>query len=305
MKNTKSKATTLLAIALLGTGIISCKKAASPVPAKSKDEASSTQLTPVYMAGIMSWRYVASSQTVEFPYYQFYGLSTGIGFTGSTSSYDVSASSPKAFGATKKYKVFVYQNSNGGWFINHSFWGEHLLVNAGTGTLFNRPIDEVEINPATGETYAVVVNFSNVELYHLNHNTGDATLVGTLFNSAYKNRYKSGSIAFVPDGNGGYNMAFTHESGVYTANGLTMWVYNISGTTMSIAASYIFPTSGIPGAQTGNLNTTYGNGTFYIARDGGNLYSLPFPFVSNSVASLVLNASAYENKYDFGYWESR
>lgn len=294
----------LLVLMLSGTSITSCKKEVAG-PATNADKVSATMKAPVYLAGIMSWRYVPGTLTVEFPYYQFYGLSTGIGFTGWSSSYYVSANSPKAFGATKRYKVFVYQNTSNVWMINHSFWGEQLLVFAGTGTPFNRKIEEIEIHPATGETYAIVHSgISQIHLYHLNHNTGEATLVGTVFNQPLKNGYKSGSIAFVPNGNGGYHMAFTHESAVYASNGLTMWVYNVTGTTMSSVASYTFPNSGIPGVQTGNLNTTYGNGTFYIARDGGNLYSLPFPFVSNSTASLVLNAAAYENKYDFGYWES-
>jgi len=50
------------------------------------------------------------------------------------------------------------------------------------------------------------------------------------------------------------------------------------------------------------INTTYGDGKLYFARDGGDVYSLT---TTGTGASTYTNEGfSVTNAYDFGYWKN-
>ena len=93
----------------------------------------------------------------------------------------------------------------------------------------------------------------------------------TVYNNPLGNGYKSGSICFVTNSTGGYEFVFTNESTVYASLGLVSWhySYNVAANTVTALSgshrTYSAFVSSIPGAQTGKLNTTFGNGKLYFA----------------------------------------
>ena len=64
--------------------------------------------------------------------------------------------------------------------------------------------------------------------------------------------------------------------------------------------TYSAGTSTIP-AGTG-INTTYGNGKFYIARNNGNLYELNLS--ANNLPATQLTTTPMLNSNDFGHWKN-
>ena len=105
-----------------------------------------------------------------------------------------------------------------------------------------------------------------------------------------------------------YDLVYTHESGVYSSLGLVSWHFSISGKALtSIVAdhrTYSYASSGIPGAQTGNINTTYAHGKLYFARNGGDLYSFAVGAPSNSAPTLEVPSSQFNCLNDFGYFSN-
>ncbi|MCW3070472.1 MAG: hypothetical protein JWO44_362 [Bacteroidetes bacterium] len=122
---------------------------------------------------------------------------------------------------------------------------------------------------------------------------------GTVFGNPSGNGYKSGSIAFVPNGSGGYYLVFSSESTVYSSLGLVCWYFTISGTTLSIQSSLNRTYTGLPTSSTTKINTCYGDGKFYFARDAGAVYSL-----GSSNNSITNESFSVTNAYDFGYWKN-
>jgi outer membrane lipoprotein-sorting protein len=152
-----------------------------------------------------------------------------------------------------------------------------------------------------------------MQLYRIDNVTGEATLItyngsANIFNNTLGNGYKSGSITFMLRKDGTYKLIYTTESQVYASLGLVFWIYDIVGNTIVTIGqnrTHSTATSGIPGAGTGKINTAYGDGKFYFARDNGNLYWINMYAPSNSTTAVTQETTTpLVNANDFGYWKN-
>ncbi|MBC9909696.1 hypothetical protein [Chitinophaga varians] len=298
----KKRLSLLLGATLTVTSIVSCKKDMNgSIPQNSQLSGTISAKGPIPSGNIRSWSTnLFAAQAVELATFELWGNQPGlmkgpvIRYTGG-----ITTAATKTYGSSLNHEAFVYTDLDGVFRLVYNGTDHPMTL---SGAPFVYSIEEIELHPTTHEVYAIVKSpFVNgpIDLYHIS-TTGVATRVGRLFSNPSSNGYKSGSITFVDNG-AGYQLAFTSESTVYASSGMVVSLYNISGATMTNAGSYSFPASGIPGAQTGNLNTTSGDGKLYIARDGGNLYSFSLPLISSGTATLEANASNFTCKYDFGY----
>lgn len=314
------------AIAVVSSlGLTSCKKetltpdAAVSTPSVEQEEGPGR--TPTYYSGIVSNNgYPANGQT-EMGYYStnaFFGQAAAIihSFGGTTSS------TIKGCGATKQSIVFAYKAADGVTYLDYvqtgiayptPSSGNPIPVLLNGTTLFNYPIEEIEIDPISEYVYAVARVGNAVKLYRIdginNSSPGTAILMtyGTtnnIFNNPLGNGYKWGSITFVPNGDGTNRLVFASESTVYASLGIVTWHFaiNATATGLTILSSqnrtYSAGTSGIA-AGTG-LNTVYFNGKYAVARNNGNLYELNLS--ANNLPATQLTTTPMQNSNDFGHW---
>jgi hypothetical protein len=329
---TFKKITGIVAISALAlTGVTSCKKekfntnslnAPSDQTATSKeDESNSLEKKPVYHYGIRSNEgYPSAGQTsmgifelTNTTGYQLPVITNYFGYTAGSVYPNVTA----GFASNGNQSVFAYKTATNEVIMSY-FGSENVVLNP-NGTLFYTTIEEIEIDPATGLLYGLCKPSgisAGMRIYRFdNNNDGTSTAVllmngstPTIFNSVFSNGYKSGSICFYPNGDGTNRLVFTNESTVYGSLGIRMWNYNIVGNNLIplplLSKSFNTASTGIPGALTGKINTAYGNGKFYFARDNGNLYTIDLTKPSNDpTATVQFTTTPIQNKNDFGFYE--
>lgn len=162
---------------------------------------------------------------------------------------------------------------------------------------FNLPVEEIEIDPVSGDVFALTVTGSSRSMYRINRQTQIATLM-TLYNGTvispngtklYWNtmtgQYQNGSITFVPNPqNPSENLlAFTHESNIPRYRLCTWFLKPVGDNLVGMPTMNRCWGTSTPGAPllstllpgTG-LNTTYIKdiGKLVIARDNGPLMEL-------------------------------
>jgi len=301
--------TTLLATGILTLGLTACKKEdLNPTSAKKKQSVTETEKTPVYYEGIVSHDGYSAGDIIT-NLYEFYGPFPntpvpGVYGVGTTNT------SIKGCGASTGVIIYAYKSSTGAQFLGSMLYGD-VPITDGSGNLFGQAIEEIEIHPQTGIVYALVTQSNTKRIYAIDPSTGIYTPItvnggpgATLFNATLGNAYKGGSICFIPDGSGGYELLFSHESNVYASYGVYCWHYSLSGTNLTglPAKTQNFPS--IPGTFGGGINTTYGNGNLYFARHGSlnALYTLPLSPAGAGTATAV--GISVSNTNDFGYWKS-
>ena len=217
--------------------------------------------------------------------------------------------------ATKNLKVYAFKDNQGVTWLQSDQGHQVPVLNVAGDNLFTLPIEEIEIYPNSTDVY-LLCKGSSMSLYRVNLISGTTTLmtyngVGNIFNNTLGNGYKSGSIAFVPNTDGTFRLVYTTESNVYSYLGLVTWHYNISGSTLQIQSSlnrtYTTAATGIGGAQSGKINTTFGDGKFYFARDNSPLYSIELSKASNDPTATHLETPVgvnLANTNDFGYFKN-
>lgn len=329
---TISKITGVIAVsALLVTGISSCKKekftTENPTNSEISDkEDVSNEKIPVYYAGIRSnegYPTIDQTNIGDYRLYSNAGPSQlpvvthsfgGNYIVGSVFPSVMVGYASSGFNDVVAYRAasnIIYINSN-----NSSLCG---LVYTTTGAFFNGNIEEIEIDPATGFLYALCKG-SAITIYRFDNDfAGNYTAVQltnsvggspNFFNNVLGNGYKSGSICFVPNEVSGKSpnmLVFTHESNVYSTAGLKMWKYSTTGNQLDALptanqTSYSTITSNIPGALTGKINTAYGDGQFYFARDNGKLFTINT--ATSNTAAIPITSTPIQNKNDFGYYKN-
>ncbi|WP_300664904.1 hypothetical protein [Fluviicola sp.] len=307
MKSTTMKAVTIVS-ASLALGLTACKKETrntATSPGKfTKKEVSETAARPVYSEGIFSNDGYSDPYNVITGFYQVWGPFPGQRPVGSFPVTDAGTGTVVGCGAATGAYVYACRSTTGGvQYLEGSYFSTPILTAA--GNVFTSLIEEIEIHPATQQVYLLVSEGGAKRIYVVDPaaGTGIATLVtvnGNMnaFNSTTINGYKSGSITFVPDGSGGYEFVFSSESSVYAALGIVSWHFSLSGTNLTSIAANHRTYAGIPG--TGKINTTYGNGKLYFARDASTLYSLSL--TTNDV--FTNEGFSVTNKNDFGYWKA-
>jgi hypothetical protein len=323
---TLSKITNVVLVStILATAMTSCNKEkfttreSTTVKTSTPEDLSHTK-KPSYTAGIRSNEgYPAAFQTNlgDFRIYSSSGMWQMPVVTNGFGNYIAGLVYPTVtagYAASGMNSVYAYKTSLVGITLN-VFGAEYPVLNQAETALFNASVEEIEIDPATGFIYALC-KLGGMQVYRLDDMSGyyKAVLLmnGTspnIFNNVSINGYKSGSICFYPNGDGTNRMVFTNESSVYSSYGLRMWNYNIVGNTVvpisAISTSYNTASTGIPGALTGKINTAYGDGKFYFARDNGNLYTIDITQPSNTVAATVqITTTPLQNKNDFSYYKN-
>jgi|GEM_PF-2021287 len=329
---TISKITGVIAVsALLVTGITSCKKEKFTTENATNSEISdkedvSNEKIPVYYAGIRSnegyptidqtnigdYRLQSNAGPSQLPIVTYsFGGNYIVGSVFPSVMVGYASSGFNDVVAYRAASNIIYINSN-----NSSLCG---LVYTTTGAFFNGNIEEIEIDPATGILYALCKG-SAITIYRFDNDfAGNYTAVQltnfangspNFFNNVLGNGYKSGSICFVPNEMSGKSpnmLVFTHESNVYSTAGLKMWKYSMTPTGNQLEA--LLPayqtsnnSSAIPGALTGKINTAYGDGKFYFARDNGNLFTINIATTNSTV--LPVTSTPIQNKNDFGYYKN-
>jgi hypothetical protein len=329
MKKNITTATIALAI-LTSLAVTSCKKT-EMVP----NEAEATSVTnegtqlnennakgPLFIAGILSNNGFPSNGSTECGFYSASNAPIGQAPATIHPFGGLITSTVKCFAATTAFQAFIYRGldnnlhmQSGTTALDGTFIGnDYTLLLNGT-TLFNLAIEEIEVMPGTTDVYALVRYSNTIRLYKIDA-TGNVTLMSnsngstTIFNSTNTNGYKSGSICFAPSFSNPslIQLVFTNESTVYSSLGLVSWHFNISGNIYTSSPSdhrtYSTATSGIPGAQTGKINTAYNTETneFYFARDNSNLYKLNQS--ANNTSATQLTTTPLINSNDFGYYRN-
>lgn len=335
----KSFIGTLSVIAVTSVAITSCKKMnQQPGSSSGKKQTENTTKSYVHISGIGSNQGYPTNGTTDYGRYgTTYALGqlsvTNLSFGGLATSADPNG--VKGYAAVKGYtygnqgyNIFAYKGLDNVTWLNIN-GSDYPLLKTDNSDIYNYNIEEIEVDPLnTNYVYMLCRESNGMRIYRFDVNTGSTTLLmyeyapgltkTDVFQNVSGNGYKSGSIAFVKgtaaDPNA-YRLVMTHESTVYSAQGICTNHFIISGNLVKPAGNdplngnqpynktYSTATSGIPGAQTGKLNTTFGDGVFYIARDGGNLYSLNLN-TSNTAATLIATSAQFNNKYDFGYYDS-
>ncbi len=319
---------TLVAAALtvLSLGITSCKKENITPDGVGSTASSSEGLNKTYTfySGIMSNNGFPSAGTTAMGYYStnsFFGqmAPTNMPFGGLTTS------AVKGLAATTKSIVFAYVGSDAVTYLNfgHTGFNNANYSDAGTDvpvllngtTLFNYPIEEIEIDPISLDVFALARVGNAIKLYRIggigSASPGTATVMTygastNIFNNPLGNGYKWGSICFVLNNDGTtYRLVYSTESTVYASLGIVTWHYTVSGNTLNVMSSmnrtYSAATSTIP-AGTG-INTAYGNGKLYVARNNGNLYELNLS--ANNLPATKLTTTPMLNSNDFGHWKNQ
>ena len=303
--------TAFLTTGILTLGLTACKKEEIiPTGVKKNKTSAESEKSGVYYEGIVSHDGYSSGDIIT-DLYQFYGPFPN---TNSTGVYGVGTTNTtiKGCGASTGVIIYAYKSSTGAQFLGSMLYGD-VPITDGSGNLFTQAIEEIEIHPQTGIVYALVTQSNSKRIYAIDPYTGIYTPItvnggpGTiLFNATLGNGYKGGSICFIPDGSGGFELLFSHESDVYAANGVYSWHYSLSGTNLTglpaKSKSYI----GIPGTFGKGINTTYGNGKLYFARH------LVSPALKNQLYTLdplssswsAVSGDSVTNTNDFGYWKS-
>ena len=299
----KNKITALLAVsacAVLSLG--SCKKSDLEPQNPAAPTANHNLKNQVYDAGIRSNQGYPVTGTTDMAYYRlYYNTALGQQAIVNYSYFGGDASSTvRGYAAGAATEIFAYKYS-GYNFINYN--GSVNLIMNGVN-YFTPIIEEIEMDPSSGYVYALCRSGNSIQLWRID-SSGAATQMtyngsGTVFNNPTVNGYKSGSLAFVPNPSGGFYIVFSNESTVYASLGIVSWYYTISGTTISVVSSQNKTYTGLPGAGTGNINTTYGDGKLYFARDGGAVYSLSLT-TSNTITNEGFTVT---NANDFGYWKN-
>lgn len=301
--------TALLATGILTLGLTACKKEEIiPTGVKKKQSATETEKKPVYYEGIVSHDGYSSGNIIT-NLYQFYGPFPN---TNSIGSYGVGTTNTtiKGCGASTGVIIYAYKSSTGAQFLGSMLYGD-VPITDGLGNLFTPAIEEIEIHPQTGIVYALVTQSSTKRIYAIDPSTGIYTPITvnggpgtTLYGSTLANGYKGGSICFIPDGSGGFELLFSHESNVYASFGVYCWHYSLSGTNLTGLPSKTQNFPSIPGTFGSGINTTYGNGQLYFARHGSSnpLYTLPLGPAGAGTATAV--GISVTNTNDFGYWKS-
>jgi hypothetical protein len=313
------------AIAVVSSlGLTSCKKETltpdATVSTPSVEQSEEPGRAPTYYSGIVSNNgYPANGQT-EMGYYStnaYFGQSAPIlqAFGGLTTS------TIKGCAATKQLIVFAYKAADGVTYLNFvqtgiayptPTTGQEIPVLLNGSTLFNYPIEEIEVDPISKDVYAVTRVGNAVKLYRIDGinsaSPGTAVLMtyppnnNNIFGNPLGNGYKWGSITFVPNGDGTNRLVFASESTVYASLGIVTWHFNISGTSLTVLSAqnrtYSTATSGIA-AGTG-INTVYFNGKYAVARNNGNLYELNLS--ANNLPATQLTTTPMQNSNDFGHW---
>jgi hypothetical protein len=313
-KNTIPAVLTFSAFVVLG--LSSCKKNdLTPTTSPVDQNVNPVTKNVLYEAGIQSNQgYPVDGQTNRGYYRMASNGSLGqqpvvnyAYFGGKATSTDPNGI--KGFAATKNTAVYAYKTIDGVTFLNYNGTDIPVLLN-GT-TLFNYPIEEIEIYPITMEVFALAKVGSNMQVYRIDA-SGTATIMMVngaynIFNNTLGNGYKSGSICFVPNNpeETSFRLVYTSESQVYSSLGLVLWNFDIAGNNLTSHGgntTYSTGTSGIPGALTGKINTTYGEGNFYFARDNSNLYTLNLS--ANNLPATQITTTPLQNANDFGYWKN-
>lgn len=306
IKRTAAVAISALAVMALGSCQKSDLKPENPVSAVSA--ADHNLKKPVYDAGIRSNQGYPSTGTTDRAYYRlYYNTALGqqpivnYGFGGDAGS------TIRGYTAGPATEIFAY--NLGGYNVIDYNGSDNLIMNG--ASYFTGTIEEIEMDPGSGYVYALCkVGYNSIQVWRIDPSTGAAVqmLYGTtptFFYNPVGNGYKSGSLAFVPDGSGGYYMVLSSESTVYASLGIVCWYFTISGTTASVVSSLSKTFLGLPATGTTGgtgINTTYGDGKMYFARDAGEVYSLP---TTGSGASTGTDEGfSVTNANDFGYWKN-
>ena len=324
---TISNITGVIAVsALLVTGISSCKKEKFNTQSATNSEISdkedgSTEKKPVYYAGIRSNEGYPTIDQTNIGDYRLYSNAgpsqlpvVTHSFGGSYIVGSVYPSVMVGYAASGFDDVVAYKVASNIILINSTNSALSGLVYTSTGAFFNANIEEIEIDPATGFLYALCKG-SGMSVYRFDNNfDGTYTAVfllvnGTapnIFNNVFGNGYKSGSICFYPNGDGTNRLVFTNESNVYASFGLRMWNYQVPLTGNFLTPLSSLSTSNnstaIPGALTGKINTAYGDGQFYFARDNGKLFTINIAATNGTVTPIT--STPIQNKNDFGYYKN-
>lgn len=286
-----------------------CKKEVTqPASAvKRQSGTANAAARPVYQEGIMSFdSYNSSTVEAVIGYYRFWGPSIGQQ-PPLAKPISPSNSTVFAYGATAGNDIVAYKTTSNTQEIQSFLYGAQLItVNSGANPLYAQ-IEEIEILPGTNQVFAIAQSGNAKVIYSIDMTNGFATPLSVnggssnIFNNTSINGYKWGSIAFVPDGSGGWELVYSHESNVYASSGVVSWHFTISGTnlTSNVPAHHTY--TGLP-AGTG-INTTYGNGKLYFARNGSSnaLYSLSLTAGVNTVNNEGLSIT---NTNDFGYYRA-
>lgn len=309
MKSITIKAATIIS-ASLALGLTACKKETVKTTAGNgkfiKKETSETAERPVYSEGIFSNDGYTDPYNMITGFYQMWGPSPGQQPTGTFPVSDAGTGTVVGCGAATDFYVYAYRSTSGLQLLEGSSIFSTVIITA-AGTAFAPVIEEIEVHPVTHEIYLLVSESGAKRIYVVDLSVGGGTGVATLvtvngasnaFNNTGGNGYKSGSITFVPDGSGGYELVFSNESTVYASLGIVSWHFSLSGTNLTSVIANHRTYAGIPG--TGKINTTYGNGKLYFARDASTLYSLSL--TTNNV--FTNEGFSVTNKNDFGYWKA-
>ncbi len=328
---TISKITGAIAVStLLVTGITSCKKEKFNTETATNSEISdkedvSNEKIPVYYAGIRSNE---GYPTIDQTNIGDYRLQSNAGpsqlpvvtqsFGGNYIVGSVYPSVMVGYAASGFDDVVAYKVASNIILINSTNSALSGLVYTSTGAFFNANIEEIEIDPATGLLYALCKG-SAITIYRFDNNfDGTYTAVQltnfvggspNFFNNVLGNGYKSGSICFVPSTNpqapGDNMLVFTHESNVYASFGLRMWKYNlkVGNKLEALTTSSSNNSTAIPGALTGKINTAYGDGKFYFARDNAKLFTIDIAPLTGGLVTQI-TSTPIQNKNDFGYYKN-
>jgi len=308
MKKNKFK-TTLFVTGIFAMGLTACQKEnILPNSGSKSGKENNTNKTLVYEEGIISHDGFNSRGTGSIirGYYQINGPSPGQQPNGSYALVNPVVSTVTGCGATAGINVYLYKTTSGILYLDG--WYGTIIISDTYGNPFNLTIEEIEIHPVTQQVYALVSNGFSRLIYIIDPLTGIATPASVngggaiVFNSAIANGYQCGSIAFVPSG-AGHELVFSHESTVYAALGIVSWHFSTSGTSLTSVAANNHTYAGIPGTVGSGINTTYGNGKLYFARQGSSnpIYSLS---LTPSLNTYTAEGFSVTNTNDFGYWSS-
>ncbi len=309
MKRTTMKVVTIVS-ASLALGLTACKKETLETTENSgkftKKENPETTEKILYEEGIFSNDGYSDPTTLITGYYQIFGPLPGQKPTGTLSVIDAGTGTVTGCGAATNFYVYAFRGVTGTQVLEGTSLFSTVITTA-AGTAFTPVIEEIEVHPVTHDIYLLVSESGAKRIYVVDLSVapgiGVAKLVtvngaSNAFNNTGGNGYKSGSITFVPDGSGGYEFVFSSESTVYASLGIVSWHFSLSGTNLTSIVANHRTYAGIPG--TGKINTTYGNGKLYFARDASTLYSLSL--TTNNV--FANEGFSVTNKNDFGYWKA-
>lgn len=302
--------TALFATGILALGLTACKKEDINPGKKGKPTAETpAEKAPVYSEGIVSHDGFDINGDIISGYYQFWGPFPNTYSSGINSIAATTNTTLKTCAAKTGIVVYAFRNSSGIQHLGGSY-GYFPILDA-LGNPFTPAIEEIEIHPQTGIVYALVTESNSKRIYAIDPSTGFSTAMTvnggpgtTLYGGTRVNGYKGGSICFIPDGIGGFELLFSHESDVYSAFGVYCWHYSLSGTDLTGLPAKTQNYASIPGTFGSGINTTYGNGQVYFARHGSSnaLYTLSLTGTGSLSASATGLSTSNDN--DFGYWKA-